>query len=116
MNDEQCRTCRFWRAASYKLGDDTSTGDCRRKPPRIVDEIVRRDDLVDNEVDHPTIYLATRYPLLAADDWCGKWDEHPHLIKARVDAQEAEEKAKRHARYEPRRPTFDSDLDYDVAF
>ena len=57
MAKQICGNCRF-------LGRDQDWNICRQRPPVV---IAMSGDLVMNR------RIATRWPAVASDDWCGKW-------------------------------------------
>ena len=79
---EACSTCRFWdvydqSSAFYDNMRPGSIGDCRRRAPRISDELLRRTlpgpgcdqfEFLANE-----LYGPSAFPVTASESWCGEF-------------------------------------------
>lgn len=99
-SEETCAACRFWLDSD---GDPREhKGYCRRKSPQIIGAVVTADmGEYTADVDNSTIYMATRFPITTADEWCGKWREHPRYAEqrrvARIEKEEAEKRERAYA-------------------
>jgi len=84
---DACATCRFWDVYKKGVGlcsglTEDRLGDCRRRAPRISDELLRRtmpgpscdqfDALAEN------LYYPSAFPVTAAESWCGEFECHGH--------------------------------------
>lgn len=81
MASDSCRTCRFWDVYEKDAGFYTdvsprSIGDCRRRAPRISDELLRRSlpgptcDQFDTLAND--LYVPSAFPVTAGESWCGE--------------------------------------------
>lgn len=83
---ERCENCRFWDAytdasAYYDNIRPGEIGDCRRRAPRISEELLRRtlpgpnseqfDALANN------LYVPSAFPVTAQESWCGEYERKP---------------------------------------
>jgi hypothetical protein len=73
MDEMICGICRFWKAVDHR-GDD---GECRKLPPRIVDQALAHDLADEPGLDHGSISIATRFPITDVGDWCGAFEARP---------------------------------------
>ena len=55
---ETCGNCRYWSTTVYDQGE------CRKRPPVIVDALCGPDG---------EIFGATYWPVTIERDWCGEW-------------------------------------------
>lgn len=82
---ERCARCRFWREDERQSDanePEWGFGDCRRRPPRIVEamatvmlpkaEYRRQVELEPDSVDRQQM---TWFPATFATDWCGEFEE-----------------------------------------
>lgn len=72
MDEESnCGNCYFWKHAGGSLGhDEDGHGECRRRPPAVIDSLVNLHD--DPELT-TTVWDATRFPISWHQDWCGEY-------------------------------------------
>lgn len=84
---DACSTCRFWDVYTSDSGfyDDVkpdSIGDCRRRAPRVSDELLRRTlpgptcDQFDTLAND--LYVPSVFPVTANSSWCGEFEGHGH--------------------------------------
>jgi hypothetical protein len=73
MTKPTCATCRFWRK-----DEECNFGDCRRSPPRIVDDALVADSC--NGWDREAITTHSHFPSTYGDEWCGEWQ--PQAVSA----------------------------------
>ncbi len=67
-----CGTCTFFHPlASDHAG--AARGTCRQRPPCVSEALLRHDIAQHGEPDNSSVYMATRFPVLEADDWCGQY-------------------------------------------
>jgi hypothetical protein len=82
---DACATCRFWDVYTSDSGfyDDINPGaigDCRRRAPRISDELLRRAlpgpsmDQFDTLAND--LYMPSAFPVTARESWCGEYEGH----------------------------------------
>jgi hypothetical protein len=77
--EECCGNCRFWREPKYSYGI-TFGRECRRNSPVIVDLPPHLQSEPDCEFHMSKERLefireATRWPIVANDEWCGEWEK-----------------------------------------
>lgn len=78
LNDPTCADCRFWqrlqsrRTVNCLKRGAVPLGHCRRSAPTISNAILR-EEMETTEIDDETVFIASRFPIVADDDWCGKF-------------------------------------------
>jgi hypothetical protein len=75
---ERCETCRFWRGVN-----DSGNGECRRKPPAILADLLGPDATIAARgdcADTGSLFeYASRFPVTFQLDWCGEFEWLPRL-------------------------------------
>ena len=88
MANDSCRTCRFWDVyeADSAYYDDVSPraiGDCRRRAPRISEELLRRSlpgpGMDQFEMLANNLYVPSAFPVTAGESWCGEFERAVHV-------------------------------------
>ena len=87
---EQCNRCRFWHEVmEFRDPNDANWGFgwCRRKPPTVVDAIVKAvvpppayGNHVDLDLDAVNMIAAAKWPSTHSADWCGEFERSHSVI------------------------------------
>ena len=84
MDKPTCATCPYWDGDE---GDEG--GECRRRPPRIVDEVVARfrndidvDDTRDRAIGAASESYCSFFPTVQSYYWCGEHPDFPAWIES----------------------------------
>jgi hypothetical protein len=83
MSAEACSDCRFWDVYTPDSGfydniKPGAIGDCRRRAPRISDELLRRAlpgpscDQFDQLAND--LYVPSAFPVTSKESWCGEYE------------------------------------------
>ncbi|WP_260597839.1 hypothetical protein [Sphingomonas endolithica] len=82
---ETCADCRFWDRYTDAglLDSQRRVGDCRRRPPLIIETVLSRSMIVpsfgmqvelDEAIEPLTIYAASAFPVTHEKSWCGEFN------------------------------------------
>lgn len=83
VRPDACQTCRFWdvydeTSSFYDNIEAKAIGDCRRRAPRISDELLRRNmpapgaDQFEGLANN--LYVPSAFPVTARENWCGEFE------------------------------------------